>query len=233
VEIKDTYNEEYFAVARHNMVYNQLVPNGINDERIIDVLLRIPRHKFIMSKWKDVAYSDSILPLWNTDLFANENRFIMSPFVLARMLQDAEIDENSSVLDFGCNTGYSSIIISNIAKMVTTVDIDRKLLKIGMSQELLSQAKDNIMFQALDHFEKNSKGLEFDVIFINGIMNDIPKYLEDILVEGGKIILIERKNNLAKIVKWTKHNHNLFKEELLAVDADERLLVKTKYSMLY
>ena len=130
MEIKDTYNEEYFAVARHNMVYNQLVPNGINDKRIIDVLLRIPRHKFIMSKWKNVAYSDSILPLWNTDLFASENRFIMSPFVLARMLQDAEIDENSSVLDFGCNTGYSSIIISNIAKMVTTVDIDRKLLKI-------------------------------------------------------------------------------------------------------
>jgi protein-L-isoaspartate(D-aspartate) O-methyltransferase len=225
IGINELYNKEYFANARHNMVYNQLVPNGITDERVIGLLLKIPRHKFIMSKWKNVAYSDSILPIWNTDSFTGYNRFIMPPFVLAKMLQDVEINANSSVLDFNCNTGYSSMIISNIAKKVAAVDIDRKLLKIGMSQELLSQAKDNVMFQALDYFEKNSKGLEFDIIFINGIMNDIPKYIKDILVDGGRIILIERKNNLAKIVKWTKHNNNLFKEELLAVDADERLLV--------
>ena len=210
------------------MVYNQLVPNGINDERIINLLLKIPRHKFIISKWKNVAYSDSILPLWNTDLFMNDNRFIMPPFVLAKMLQDAEINSNSAVLDFNCNTGYSSMIISGIAKKVTAIDIDRKLLKIGMSQELLSQAKDNIMFQLLEHFEKNSKNFKFDIVFINGIMNHIPEYIKDILVNGGKIMVIERQKQLAKIVKWIKHNNNLFKEELIEVDADEHLLVTTK-----
>lgn len=210
------------------MVYNQLVPNGINDERIINLLLKIPRHKFIISKWKNVAYSDSILPLWNTDLFVNDNRFIMPPFVLAKILQDAEINSNSSVLDFNCSTGYSSMIISGMAKKVTAVDTDRKLLKIGMSQELLSQAKDNIMFQLLEHFEKNSKSFKFDIVFINGIMNEIPEYIKDILVDGGKIVVIEKKKQLAKIVKWIKHNNSLFKEELIAVDADERLLVNTK-----
>ena len=210
------------------MVYNQLVPNGINDERIINLLLKIPRHKFIISKWKNVAYSDSILPLWNTDLFVNDNRFIMPPFVLAKILQDAEINSNSSVLDFNCSTGYSSMIISSMAKKVTAVDTDRKLLKIGMSQELLSQAKDNITFQLLEHFEKNSKSFKFDIVFINGIMNEIPEYIKDILVDGGKIVVIEKKKQLAKIVKWIKHNNSLFKEELIAVDADERLLVNTK-----
>jgi protein-L-isoaspartate(D-aspartate) O-methyltransferase len=227
-EINELYNEEYFAKARHNMVYNQLVPNGINDERIISLLLKIPRHKFIMSKWKNVAYSDSILPIWNTDLFKNDNRFIMPPFVLAKMLQDAEVNSNSTVLDFNCNTGYSSMIISSIAKKVTAVDIDRKLLKIGMSQELLSQAKDNIMFQLLEHFKTNSKSFKFDIVFINGIMNDIPEYIKDIVVDGGKIVVIEKKKQLAKIVKWIKHNNSLFKEELIEVDADERLLVNTK-----
>ena len=228
IEINELYNDEYFAKARHNMVYNQLVPNGINDERIINLLLKIPRHKFIISKWKNVAYSDSILPLWNTDLFVNDNRFIMPTFVLAKMLQDAEINSNSTVLDFNCNTGYSSMIISGIAKKVVAVDMDRKLLKIGMSQELLSQAKDNITFQLLGHFEKNSKSFNFDIIFINGIINDIPEYIKDTLVEGGKIIVIEKKKQLAKIVKWIKHNNGLFKEELIVVDADERLLVNTK-----
>jgi protein-L-isoaspartate(D-aspartate) O-methyltransferase len=210
------------------MVYNQLVPNGINDERIINLLLKIPRHKFIISKWKNVAYSDSILPIWDTDLFMNDNRFIMPPFVIAKMLQEAEINSNATVLDFNCNTGYSSMIISGIAKKVTAVDVDKKLLKIGMSQELLSQAKDNIMFQLLEHFEKNLKSLKFDIVFINGIMNDIPEYINDILVDDGKIMVVERQKQSAKIIKWIKHNNGLFKEEQIEVDADERLLVTTK-----
>lgn len=208
------------------MVYNQLLPNGINDEKIIDLVLKIPRHKFITSKYRNIAYIDSILPLWDTDLSMNDNRFIMPSFVLIKMLQEAEINSNSEVLDFSCNTGYSSVIISGLAKKITAVDADRKLLKIAMSQELLSQAKKNITFQLLDHFKKNSEGFRFNVVFINGIMNNIPEYIKSTLIEGGKILVIEKNNHLAKIVKWIKHNNNFFKDEIIAVDADERLLVE-------
>ena len=84
------------------------------------------------------------------------------------------------------------------------------------------------LFQLLEHFKTNSKSFKFDIVFINGIMNDIPEYIKDIVVDGGKIVVIEKKKQLAKIVKWIKHNNSLFKEELIEVDADERLLVNTK-----
>ena len=228
LKIKEKLDENYFAKARYNMVYNQLVPSGITDNKIIDSFLKVCRHKFIISQWKEVAYSDSILPIFNTEMFVDDNRFIMSPLVLAKMLQFAEIKPNSVVFDFNCNTGYSSVIISNIAKKVIAVDIDKRLLKIGISQELLAQAGDGISFKLLENFKDNMEDAKFDMIIVNGIMNQIPEFFRDIIVEGGKIILIEKYDHIAKIVKYIKHNEKLFRDELSNVDADERILVKTK-----
>ena len=228
LKIKEKLDENYFAKARYNMVYNQLVPSGITDNKIIDSFLKVCRHKFIISQWKEVAYSDSILPIFNTEMFVDDNRFIMSPLVLAKMLQFAEIKPNSVVFDFNCNTGYSSVIISNIAKKVIAVDIDKRLLKIGISQELLAQAGDGISFKLLENFKDNMQDAKFDMIIVNGIMNQIPEFFKDIIVEGGKIILIEKYDHIAKIVKYIKHNEKLFRDELSNVDADERILVKTK-----
>jgi len=228
LKIKEKLDENYFAKARYNMVHNQLVPSGIIDKKIIDSFLKVCRHKFIISQWKEVAYSDSILPIFNTEIFVDDNRFIMSPLVLAKMLQFAEIKSNSVVFDFNCNTGYSSVIISNIAKKVIAVDIDKRLLKIGISQELLAQAGDVISFRLLESFKDNMEDAKFDIIIVNGIMNQIPKFFKNIIVEGGKIVLIEKYDHIAKIVKYIKHNEKLFRDELSNVDADERILVKTK-----
>ena len=228
LKIKEKLDENYFAKARYNMVYNQLVPSGITDNKIIDSFLKVCRHKFIISQWKEVAYSDSILPIFNTEMFVDDNRFIMSPLVLAKILQFAEIKPNSVVFDFNCNSGYSSVIISNIAKKVIAVDIDKRLLKIGISQELLAQAGDGISFKLLENFKDNMDDAKFDMIIVNGIMNQIPEFFRDIIVEGGKIILIEKYDHIAKIVKYIKHNEKLFRDELSNVDADERILVKTK-----
>lgn len=210
------------------MVYNQLIPSGITDEKVINAFLKVLRHKFIISKWKEVAYSDSILPILNTEMFVDDNRFVMSPLALAKMLQFAEIKPNYKVLDFSCNTGYSSIIVSNIAKEVSAVDIDKRLLKIGISKELLDQAGGCISFKLLENFKENIEDTKFDIVIVNGIMNKIPKFLENMIAEGGKIVLIEKDNNIARIVKYIKHNEKLFRDELCNVDADERILVKTK-----
>ena len=226
-ENNNMLDEGYFAKARYNMVYNQLIPSGITDEPLIHSLLKVPRHKFITSKWKNVAYSDTTLPIWDTEIFVDDNRFLMPPLVLAKMLQSAEITPDSIVLDFNCNTGYSSVIISNIAKSVIAVDIDKRLLKIGISQELLSQAGNIIIFKLFQDFTKNYENQKFDVIMVNGIMNEIPEFLKSILIEGGKILVIEKNDHLAKVVKYIKHKGSLFIDDSYAVDADERLLVKT------
>lgn len=207
------------------MVYNQLVPNGVTDKNIIDAMLKVFRHKFVDNKWRDVAYVDSILPIRDTQTFIDDNRYLMTPMVFAKMLQAGEINSNSTVLDVGVNSGYSSIIISTIAQNVVAIDVDRRILKTALGHVLLMHAEKKIEFYVTMEFKHNSDGARFDLIFVNGILNQIPEFLKSRLLENGRLTLIEKKNHLAQAVKYVKHRGNLIREVLFNVDADYRLNV--------
>lgn len=207
------------------MVNNQLITSGITNENILKSILTIPRHKFIPSKWQNVAYVDSTLPLQDNNSSFNINRFIMSPFVLATMLQRAELNSSSLVLDIGCATGYSSVIISDIVKKIIAIDEDIHLLEIAMNKSIIPQTRDNIAFYTFEYFKNNFKNYIFNVIFINGIVESIPETISNKLTEGGIIIAITKKKHLAVITKWIKNNNCLFEDSLLSVDADGRLLI--------
>jgi protein-L-isoaspartate(D-aspartate) O-methyltransferase len=216
-------DDKYFARARYNMVLHQLVPNGILDESIIETMRSVPRHSFIKSKHFQMAYTDGILPLMDTEIFADGNRYLLPPLVFAKMLQAGEINSESVVLDVACGTGYSSVVISNIAKKVVAIEEDRKLLKLASDDVEMMHNADNIMFDTPIGFESNADATKFDLVFVNGILNDIPKFFKDRLKENGRLILIEKQNHFAQAIKYTKHGDKLSKEELFDVDADDRL----------
>ena len=219
-------NQIFFKKARRNMVYNQLIPSGITNENLIDAFLKVPRHNFILSKWKNVSYTDSALPICNN--MTNSGRFMMPTFVIAKMYQFSNITLNSKVLDFYCNTCYSSSIISHIAKKVVAVDTNKHLLEIGVHQ-LSSNTKNNILFQLFQDFYNKVYDQMFDLIIVNGIMNDIPDFLKNILVETGQILLIQKKNYVAKIVKYIKYKDYLFQDDDYVVDVDERFIIKETF----
>jgi protein-L-isoaspartate(D-aspartate) O-methyltransferase len=219
-------NEKYFASARRNMVVNQLMPNSIRDKAILDAMLNTPRHKFFESKWKEVAYTDSILPLLDHEMFVDDNRYILPPLVFAKMLQSADVNSESMVLDVGCNTCYSSVVISKIAREVVAIDMDKRLLKFGLSQILLMKFADNIAFDVVMDFKQKQHDVKFDVIFINGILDTIPQFIKQCLKQNGSLVLIEKENNFAKAVKYTKDDNGLIREELFNVDADDRLNIQ-------
>lgn len=56
-------DEAYFANLRNHMVSEQIISRGIHDERLLDVLRRVPRHWFVPEEYAHIAYSDSPLPI--------------------------------------------------------------------------------------------------------------------------------------------------------------------------
>ena len=52
-----------FAAARQNMVDCQILPNRVDDQRIVEALLKIPREKFVPDNLTGIAYVDEIVPL--------------------------------------------------------------------------------------------------------------------------------------------------------------------------
>ena len=223
-EIFENLDDEYFERARRNMVFNQLIPGGISDEAIINAMLKVPRHDFIKSQYDQVGYSDGILPVEDVGSSARDSsRYLLPPLVFAKMLQAGGINSESVVLDVGCNTGYSSVVIACIAKKVVAIDADKRLLKIALDQVPIIETVNNLTFSSVMNFEKLGIDTKFDLIFINGILMDIPRFIKEHLRESSKLMVIEKRNHFAQAIKYTRSDNKLLREELFDVDADCRL----------
>jgi protein-L-isoaspartate(D-aspartate) O-methyltransferase len=109
-------NTERFEWQRRQMVEYQLRARGIKDERVLAAMSQVPRHQFVDSSLRDLAYSDRPLPI-------GHDRTISQPYMIAYMTEAAEISSGDKVLEIGTGCGYQAAILSKIAKKVYTIEI--------------------------------------------------------------------------------------------------------------
>src|SRR3546814_206435 len=91
--------DRQFAEARRYMVLTQLRPNKVIDENVIAAMAAVPREQFVPKAYRGVAYMDE-------DVTEAPGRYLLEPMILARLLQEAEIDPQDIALVVGCATGY-------------------------------------------------------------------------------------------------------------------------------
>jgi protein-L-isoaspartate O-methyltransferase len=144
-------------IQRHNMVRNQIRTIGIEDERILSAMAEIEREKFVLDKFKPIAYSDSELPISDT-------RLIARPEMTAKFLEAAEITSEDMVLEIGCGTGYSSHIISRLAQSIVAIDNCKKIISIAKK---LGKNLNNLSFSYCN-FEKLEIDDTITVVIVNG-----------------------------------------------------------------
>ena len=104
-----------YAAARTNMVESQLRTNRVWDQRLLEAFETLPREAFVPEKARRFAYIDE-------DLAIGQNRHLMEPMVLARLIQAAAIGEEDMVLDLGCGLGYSTAVLARLAATVVAVE---------------------------------------------------------------------------------------------------------------
>src|SRR5947209_14668147 len=101
--------------ARARMVAEQLRPNGISDERVLQVMSEVPREAFLPPDIRENAYDDRALPIgWN--------QTISQPLVVASMTQALKLKESDSVLEIGTGSGYQAAVLGRICASVVTVE---------------------------------------------------------------------------------------------------------------
>lgn len=54
---------EFLDIARKKMVQEQIAARGITDRRVLDAMLKTPRHIFVQEAMAAQAYSGSSLPV--------------------------------------------------------------------------------------------------------------------------------------------------------------------------
>lgn len=103
------------AAARMAMVDTQLRRRGIRDERVLAAMSKVPRHEFLTREhWPD-AYSDHPVPI-------GEQQTTSQPYIIAAMLQAAEIAPQDRVLEIGAGSGYQTALLAELAAEVFAVE---------------------------------------------------------------------------------------------------------------
>lgn len=197
---------------RQNMINSQLRANDINDARLLVALREIPRERFVPEHFKTLAYMDQEIEL-------GEKRYLLSPYTQAQLLQSAKIKPSHTVLDIACGTGYSTLLLSAMA---------RKVFGLESNASLLAQAETNMMnfisSNASIRYGELQDGLPlespFNTIIINAMVDYVPENLLMQLAEGGSLVTISRcKNNLGYITRFERIGTTFSKLHLKEVTA--------------
>ncbi len=172
--------------ARTNMVIGQITPNVTISPSLYDAMLAVPRHYFVPDKQQGIAYMDKQLSL-------GQQRYLMSPLLFAQLAQLAHIGPNDTVLDIGCATGYSTAVFSQLAKKVIALEADAELAS-NANHRLHQLGIENSILISSPLAEGNPEAAPYDVIFINGAIQQVPDSLIAQLADKGRLVTILYRN---------------------------------------
>ncbi len=188
-------NTLQYETARHAMVVSQLRPNRVTDEAVVEALDSIPREIFVPAALRGVAYMDEDIPLGN-------GRYLMEPLTFARLLQEAQISAADTVLDIGCATGYSSAVLGRLAGSVIGLEEDKELAEKATAN-LARIGCDNVAIVEGRLEAGLPRQAPFDVILLEGEVEEVPRALLDQLADGGRLLaVIEQAGKLGEAVLY-------------------------------
>ena len=103
------------ADGRARMVEDQLRRRGIDDERVLAAMGRVPRELFVTPENRRFAYSDAALSIGG-------GQTISQPFMVALICEQLALRGDERVLDVGTGSGYQAAVLSELAGEVHTIE---------------------------------------------------------------------------------------------------------------
>ena len=171
-----------FAAAREAMVDSQVRTSDVTRYAIIEAMSWCPRELFVPRARRDVAYAEAEIPL-------APGRALMTPRAFAKMLEAAEIGASDLVLDLAPGTGYSTAVISRLAAAIVAIEPDKDLARQA-NEALESLEVVNAVVSQGDPTAGDPAHGPYDVIFINGAVEQVPDALTGQLKDGGRLVAI-------------------------------------------
>lgn len=192
-------------LRRQRMVRELEKKHGISDPRVLEALLRVPRHLFVPEDWRRQAYTEFALPI-------GASQTISHPSVVARMTQMLEVGDDHAVLEIGTGSGYQTAVLALLAKRVYSLERRSELARVAI-QNLRSLDLNNIKVQPFDGTVGWSEMAPFDRIMVTAGAPKVPSPLLDQLAVGGILLVPEGDRKAQRLVKYEKTENEVLRTE--------------------
>ncbi|MBW8784340.1 MAG: protein-L-isoaspartate(D-aspartate) O-methyltransferase [Novosphingobium sp.] len=166
---------------RKRMVDRQVVARGIRDPVLLEAMRMVPREAFVPENLAEFAYDDSPLPI-------AEGQTISQPFIVATMIEAAEVGPGDKVLEVGAGSGYAAAVLSRIAGRVFGIERHRSLAEAA-EKRLARLGYDNVTIIAGDGSGGLPDEAPFDAILVAARGAEVPEALKRQLKVGGRLVI--------------------------------------------
>ncbi len=175
----------------------------IKDKRVLEVMSRIPRERFVPSENQHLAYEDGPLPI-------GLDQTISQPFIIALMTEALELSGSEKVLEVGTGSGYQTAILAELARLVVTTE------RLPALAEKAKSVLDNLGYTNIEvHLAEETLGWQreapYDTIMVTAGAPRVPVDLLAQLAIGGRMVIPIGSRYVQELYKITRRKKkNMF-----------------------
>ena len=151
------------------------------DARVMSVMGRVERHKFVSPSYQSMAYANQPLPI-------GHGQTISQPYIVALMTDLIGIDPGEKVLEIGTGSGYQAAVLAEMGAEVFTIEIVKPLAKEA-AKRLADLGYSRVKTREGDGYYGWQEEAPFDAIVVTAAASHIPPPLIRQLKPGGVMMI--------------------------------------------
>ena len=193
---------EDLAQRRDRMVASQIVDRGVRAPAVLDAMREVPRERFVEADMAEFAYEDAPLAI-------GQGQTISQPYIVAAMIEAAEVGVGDVVLEVGAGSGYATAVLSRIAAHVCAIERHEALAR-SARRRLEALGYLNVDLVVGDGSQGWPGGRLFDAILVSAAGPDVPPSLKAQLAAGGRLVMPVGDSGHQRLVKLTRREPDRF-----------------------